>query len=602
MDTVAVDSLPSVGAPRRGNLLDGIANGWTGLTRAVTFWGTILPAVQQYQKLNRWKDTLDENDAEAQAEAKRQAEKLHDKFAPRVLELCIKLRGVYLKLGQVCSILPAIPLAYRRELKVLQDGVPPRSAAEVHKILEDALGQPATALFASFEEEPVGSASVGQVHRATLHDGRQVAVKVQYPDVAGFFASDMQQMINAVRMLESSESVDTAKQLSEVLMAELDFRREAAVMDRVAKSMASGAFARKVAVPRPIPGMVTPNVLVMTWLEGERLLSALERLAASAASRLGVTKEEFAHQLGASMDAGAKADAPASSSHHAGGQGAAAPAAAAAAAGATTAPPPLPFAGQPLQPSFWFKLRAVLALLRAPRALPALWRMRRCFRLLVDVLAHQILVDGCFSTDPHPGNLLLCPDGRLGLLDFGQHGTLSLHQRRWFCRTVVAVASGDEAAMARQARELGMHTRHDRDSTLAFHIGTPWSGNLGTKMKHLRTLRKEDPVLARGEAALLLPFRPIAIIMAMCRTFGVHVHMARAFLPVAFACNVLRAESAAAGPSWKKAMPPPASSNGLARCSSSSSSSSLLNWRLWTTWAVVFLAALAAQVAVIRSS
>ena len=235
--------------------------------------------------------------------------------------------------------------------------------------------------------------------------------------------------------------------------------------------------------------------------------------------------------------------------------------------------------------------------------------MRRCFRLLVDVLAHQILVDGCFSTDPHPGNLLLCPDGRLGLLDFGQHGTLSLHQRRWFCRTVVAVASGDEAAMARQARELGMHTRHDRDSTLAFHIATPWSGNLGTKMKHLRTLRKEDPVLARGEAALLLPFRPIAIIMAMCRTFGVHVHMARAFLPVAR--NVLRAESAAAGPSWKKAMPPPASSNGGApssssasasASSSSSSSSSMLNWRLWTTWAVVFLAALAAQVAVIRSS
>ena len=153
-------------------------------------------------------------------------------------------------------------------------------------------------------------------------------------------------------------------------------------------------------------------------------------------------------------------------------------------------------------------------------------------------------------------------------------------------------ASGDEAAMARQARELGMHTKHDRDSTLAFHMGTPWNGNLGAKMKRLRQLRKEDPVLARGEAALLLPFRPIALIMAMCRTFGVHVHMAKAFAPIAR--QVLGAEGGeveVVRGQWN---------TRAAKEGNSERGSMLHNWRLVTTWVAVFLVALAAQVVVIH--
>ena len=497
-----------------------IGNGISGFSRAAVFWATVLPAVMEYQKVNKWKEEQPKDDAAAQETAKRQTEELHKKHAPRILELCLNLRGVYLKIGQVFSILPAIPKTYRKELRVLQDGVPPRPAAEIEQIIADALGAPVAALFASFEPEPVGSASVGQVHRARLHDGREVAVKCQYPDVAHFFASDMQQMMNAARMLDGAKDAhEVVEQMSKVVMAELDFRREAEVMDTVAASMAR-SFDRHVSVPRPIRGMVAPNVLVMTWLEGQRLTTALEELAEAAAARMGISTEEFARQLGVSMDSGESGNDPSDANTAARGGAAASEGGAEAPATIETTPK-------------MTKARVAWAVLRSPRSLPALWRMRRTFRLLVDVLAHQILMDGCFSSDPHPGNLLLLPDGRVGLLDFGQHGLLNREQREWFARTVLAVTSQDEKAIANQARALGMRSKHDLDSTLAFHLSAPFSGNLGAKLKRIRALEREDPVIGRGEAALLLPFRPIALTRACCKTFGVSVDIARAFAPLA---------------------------------------------------------------------
>ena len=154
-----------------------LKNGWNGLTRSMTFWRTVYPFIEKYQSLTKWKESLDKDDIEAHLEIRRQEDELHVNFAPKMLDLCLQLRGIYLKMGQVCSILPTVPAAYRTELRILQDGVPPKSLDEVSKLIEESLGQPMHALFATFEPVAIGSASVGQVHRATLHDGTKVAVK-----------------------------------------------------------------------------------------------------------------------------------------------------------------------------------------------------------------------------------------------------------------------------------------------------------------------------------------------------------------------------------------------------------------------------------------
>src|SRR5688500_13561365 len=94
----------------------------------------------------------------------------------------VELGPAYIKLGQVLSTRPdLLPPSYIAELEHLQDSVPPMELDEVERTVEDELGARINKLFGSFEEKPLGSASLGQVHAATLRDGREVVVKVQRP-------------------------------------------------------------------------------------------------------------------------------------------------------------------------------------------------------------------------------------------------------------------------------------------------------------------------------------------------------------------------------------------------------------------------------------
>ena len=88
---------------------------------------------------------------------------LHDIYAPRVLELAIKLRGLYVKLGQQASTMPVVPKQFRDKLEMLQKGVPPKPTGEVRAIIEKSLGKKFPELFSWFDDNCIGSASVGQV-------------------------------------------------------------------------------------------------------------------------------------------------------------------------------------------------------------------------------------------------------------------------------------------------------------------------------------------------------------------------------------------------------------------------------------------------------
>ena len=88
--------------------------------------------------------------------------RLHDKYAPLVLQNILGLRGLYVKLGQAISIAPMAPDQYRDQLAVLQNGVPPKSPAEVRRIIVEGLGRPIAQLFKWIDDAPIGSASIGQ--------------------------------------------------------------------------------------------------------------------------------------------------------------------------------------------------------------------------------------------------------------------------------------------------------------------------------------------------------------------------------------------------------------------------------------------------------
>src|SRR5260370_337754 len=121
----------------------------------------------------------------------------HQRSANRVLETAISLGGALIKACQFASTRPdLLPAVYIRTLAPLQDRMPPRSWSEVERAITRELGRRPEDVFAHIEREAVAAASIAQVHRARLHDGREVAVKVQYPDIEDLVETDLAWLLN----------------------------------------------------------------------------------------------------------------------------------------------------------------------------------------------------------------------------------------------------------------------------------------------------------------------------------------------------------------------------------------------------------------------
>src|SRR5689334_11336096 len=163
----------------------------------------------------------------------------HQLNARRIEAAIIKLRGLFIKVGQLISIMANfLPDAFREELQRLQDQVPPRPYRDIEARLREELGGRApTDVFAEFSPEPVASASIGQVHRARLRTGEAVAVKVQYPDIEEIVRTDLRalkRIFGLLRWFMPDYGFDTIyAEIREMVLAELDFRLEASAMQKI---------------------------------------------------------------------------------------------------------------------------------------------------------------------------------------------------------------------------------------------------------------------------------------------------------------------------------------------------------------------------------
>jgi aarF domain-containing kinase len=138
----------------------------------------------------------------SQEERDRLWEEQHRRAAPRIAALALRLRGLMVKSGQYLSARPdLLPEAYIEALAELQDAVPPRPYRLIARRIERELGAPPLQIFAAFEKRPVASASLAQVHRARLKDGRVVAVKVLYPGIEGIVHSDIRNFGLIIRIV-----------------------------------------------------------------------------------------------------------------------------------------------------------------------------------------------------------------------------------------------------------------------------------------------------------------------------------------------------------------------------------------------------------------
>lgn len=296
----------------------------------------------------------------------------HEQFAESLYELAIDLKGLYVKTGQfIGTRSDVVPIQYTRSLSRLQDRVPPRPVAEVRATIERELGRPIRELFRTFDDAPLAAASLAQVHRAALPDGREVVVKVQYPEIEALVRLDIRNLKTVVGLVARREpNFDYRAIVNEIasqVPLEVDFVREAEMTRRVAANLAEFPA---IVVPAVMEDHVSKKVLVTEYLHGARLLDVARR-------------QEFG------------AD-------------------------------PIKLA-----------------------------------QTITGAYGRQIMIDGLFQADPHPGNILALAGGRIGLLDFGLTKDLPDAARLGFARLVVAVGERDPVRITAAFRELGVKTKSD---------------------------------------------------------------------------------------------------------------------------------------------
>ncbi|WP_437675132.1 ABC1 kinase family protein [Sorangium sp. So ce131] len=193
--------------------------------------------------------------------------------ARRLLRAMLKLRGVFIKLGQVLSIMGGfLPRAYGKELEQLQDQVPPHPFSDLEAALRASFGRSAAELFSSIERAPLAAASLGQVHVARLRDGRKVAVKFLYPGIRGIIAVDLRVLRLAILVYKRFVPVGRIERVHEslvdLLRRETDYLHEAACMERMAQNFEGDAG---IAFPEVIHELTTRDVLTMTFMEGTKI-------------------------------------------------------------------------------------------------------------------------------------------------------------------------------------------------------------------------------------------------------------------------------------------------------------------------------------------
>jgi predicted unusual protein kinase regulating ubiquinone biosynthesis (AarF/ABC1/UbiB family) len=226
----------------------------------------------------RYVGTRAVNVARSDEKAERRLEARHLETALKMVSILGEMKGAAMKLGQLASFIdteflpPEYAEVYQAELAKLRTSAPPMPWEKVHVVLdEEYLGEPLEEVFATIEEEAFAAASIGQVHRATLHDGRTVAVKVQYPGVAEALEDDLRNAGMIVRLARALAPGLDAKAVAEELrvrvLEELDYEYEAQNQRAFSRAYRDHPF---IYVPDVLTRLSRRRVLVTEYVEGKQ--------------------------------------------------------------------------------------------------------------------------------------------------------------------------------------------------------------------------------------------------------------------------------------------------------------------------------------------
>ncbi len=223
----------------------------------------------------RYAGTRAANLTRSSDEASAALERRHIEAAERMVATLGRMKGAAMKIGQLASFIdteflpPEYRDLYQNQLAQLRTQAPTMPWKQVRKVLDQEWDEPCEELFEDFDQEAAAAASIGQVHRAVLPDGRRVAVKIQYPGVADAIAADMQNAGLILRMAKALapglDAKAAAEELKERVMEELDYELEAQNQRSFARGYRDHPF---IHVPDVVTRLSTARVLVSEWVDG----------------------------------------------------------------------------------------------------------------------------------------------------------------------------------------------------------------------------------------------------------------------------------------------------------------------------------------------
>ncbi|CAK9087818.1 unnamed protein product [Durusdinium trenchii] len=489
-----------------------------GFRRCLQFWAVVFPLWCHYL----WVDKVSHRKDGAQGLEARDAEfsKLHVRYSPiiRGATLCPwerYMRGFYLKAAQLVStrddFLPEVYLEWCRKL---QDEVPMTlSSDEARKVIAKELKlEDLDALLTDWVEEPIGTASIGQVYQARLRStGEDVAIKVQVPNAEKMFRADIS-CLKMFTYLAIPWAFEQMKEIEKLFEAEFDYLEEFRNLEAMRTNLLP-KWGHRIYIPRPMKELSSRHVLGMELLKGEKFISAVRRRLKPLAEREGKTVEEYEQeQIEALRSGRRKAEA-----------------------------------------AWWLRWKALLGRWMhrvrhfGRRDLEPL-DVGGIFEMLMQIHGQQILLDGCFNADPHPGNILLLEDGTtLGLIDFGQVMYLPQDFRVKLARLIVALAERQPEQVARYESEIGVKRKYYKQD-VQYRLCSFWLDRDDEEITQGLNIfdllvwgESEDPVLSLPEG-YYLACRCSTTLRSTALAFGVYISSAAYWKP--YAEEVLRRNQA----------------------------------------------------------
>lgn len=443
------------------------------VNRSLRFYSVAIPAYLHYEfadRLNKKADEITRNKIFNQ---------LHDIYSPIMRDQVLRMRGFFLKAAQLMSVREDyLPRQYLEWTQKVQNEAPITfSSNDAKKIIcKEFRISEISQIFSEWDDVPVGSASIGQVYKARLRsNGKEVAVKVQAPNAESQFKADLVATKNFCTFA-LPHLVVSLEEIERQFQTEFDYSLEAKNLTEIRNNLlATPSWDRLVVVPAVYPQYCTKHVLVMDLLHGRKISDLfkeyLEEMAIAQNKSIIQIQKELKDKI--------------------------------------------------LQKGLTRSWEIFFS-----KFFPSRIDVIKVLETAMKVHGYQIFINGVFNGDPHPGNLILMEDGRLGLIDFGQVKRLSPERREQFARLIIALNKEDEKRVCEISKEIGCENLYNIPQVV-YKLSSFWIDRdtpditMGLDIhRFLEEMEKKDPQISVCQDLVM-----VARCSVMLRSLGLSLGM-----------------------------------------------------------------------------